>query len=393
MTSMAGRTASDPRGALPRSGERSGPPLDALELVPDDEPSAADAGRAADELESRLRTPVTLREVAARAGVHPSTASRALNERTRPTVNTATAARVALAAKKLGYQPNSLARGLRTKRTLTVGMLLPDLTNPLFPPIVRGIEDRLGARGYTLILANTDNNAAKERALLDVMAARRVDGLILATARRQSPIFENVFASGMPVVLVNRTTDNAAVASVAGDDHAGIGLAVRHLVSLGHRRIAFVGATRAVSTGLGRYQSFLSWIQSEGLEVDHELIVFAEWFKEEPGAAAFRELLDRKRDFTAVVAGNDLIALGCYEVVRELGLRVPADISVVGYNDIPFSDKFSPPLTTVRSQDYQIGFNAAGLLLDSIDGVDVSAVSLRLTPTLVVRESTGHPSR
>ena len=338
-----------------------------------------------------LEKPATLRDVAERAGVHPSTASRALNTRTREMVNPSTVSRVLDVARELRYRPNSLARGLKMSRTFTVGMLVPDITNPLFPPIVRGIEDRLTGAGYTLILSNTDNSDEKEHSILAAMGTRRVDGLLLATARREYPLLDYILESETPVVLINRTVDNPTVPSVTGDDHAGIGLAVRHLVGLGHRRIAHVAGTQSVTTGLARYHSFVSWMQSAGLEVDRELIVFADWFQEQPGAAAFRALLERGVDFTAVVAANDLIALGCYDVMRERGMSVPGDISVVGYNGIPFSDKFDPPLTTVRIPHYQIGVKAADLLLDSMSESDSTPVALRLSPDLVVRASTAPP--
>jgi LacI family transcriptional regulator len=334
---------------------------------------------------------VTLRDVAHRAEVHPSTASRALNERTRKMVSPAAVQRVLEAARQLGYQPNSLARGLRLDQTFTIGMLLPDLTNPLFPPIVRGIEDVLIEAGYTLVVANTDNSEAKEARIIDAMEGRRVDGLILATARREYPIIDRLAKAGVPAVLVNRVSDDPAVSSVGGDDHAGVGLALKHLAELGHRRIAHVAGTQSVSTGLTRYHAFLAWMLSLGLELDHDLIVFTDRFREDSGADAFRELLRCRQDFTAVVAANDLVALGCYDVCRERGIAVPAGLSVVGYNDMPFCDKFAPPLTSVRVPHYQIGTKAAELLLKAVVEREPVPGAVLLPPSLSVRESTGPP--
>jgi LacI family transcriptional regulator len=339
-----------------------------------------------------MTTPVTLRDVATRARVHPSTASRALNLATRSSVSAATAARVLDAATSLGYRPNSLARGLRTNRTFTIGMVVPDLTNPLFPPIARGLEDRLNEHGYQLILANTDDDDAKEQAVLAMMSTRRVDGLVLATARPSHPTLGDLAAAHAPIVLVNRGSDEA-VSSVTGDDHAGVGLAVRHLVELGHERIAFVGGSRATPTGLARYQSFMAWSESEGVGFDPQLVAFAESFTERSGASAFAELLDRGAAFSAVVTGNDLIALGVYDVARERGLRIPEDVSVVGYNDIPFCENFHPPLTTIRIPHRQIGVKAAELILAAVEDPDATMVSLRLAPTLVTRESTARRAR
>lgn len=337
---------------------------------------------------------VTLRDVAERAGVHPSTASRAINERTRSLVDDQTVGRVLEAAEVLGYRPDSLARALKTNRTLTVGMLLPDLTNPLFPPIVRGIEDGLGRADYTLILGNTDNDTEKERAVLSALLARRIDGLILATTRREpSPAIREVIDAHLPMVLVNRSLDDASVPAVLGDDRKGVRLAVEHLADLGHRRIGHVGGPQQTSTGLIRLRSFIESLEGRDIEVDPDVIVTADWFREEPGAQACRALLDRRTDLTAIVAANDLIAMGCYDVAEERGLQVGRSLSIVGYNDMLFADKLCPPLTTVRIPHYDIGARAAQMILDLINEEAADPVRVYLEPTLVVRESTTRPSR
>ena len=191
---------------------------------------------------------VTLKDVARRAGVHPGTASRALNVETRPLVNGETAQRVLAAAEELGYRPNPIARGLKTSRSYTVGVLIPDLTNPLFPPIVRGIQDRLEEAAYTPLIANTDNDPDRERADFEAMRARQVDGLITATARR-----DRGCPSGSSRCRFrwscNRRLEDCARPSAAPTTARGIGLAVEHLVSLGHRRIAHLAGPQELSTG------------------------------------------------------------------------------------------------------------------------------------------------
>lgn len=330
----------------------------------------------------------TLRDVAEHANVHPSTASRALSERTRDMVNPVTVKRVQAAAAALGYQPNSLARGLKTNRTMTVGMVIPDLRNPLFPPIVRGIEDRFRRTGYTLLLANTDQDLDRERSILDVMQARHVDGVIMATARREHPVIAGLQQAGVPLVLVNRTADSPVVSSVTADDHTGIGQAVQHLVSLGHRQIAHVAGSHTTSTGVARARAYRFWLEDAGLEYDAKLVTVADWFTEADGADACQELLDRGGEFTAILAANDLVALGCYEVLSAAGMKVPTDVSVTGYNDIAFTHAFCPPLTSVRVPLYEIGQKAADLILESIEDEAAIATSVRLTPSLVVRNST-----
>jgi LacI family transcriptional regulator len=340
----------------------------------------------------RYRRAVTLRDVAKAAQVDTSTASRALRPSTRNLVRPDTLARVLSIAEELGYRVNPIARGLRDQRTMTIGMILPDLANPLFPPIVRGIEDGLREAGYVLILANTDRDNERERNLVETLLSRQVDGLILATAERDYPLLEEI-SERVPTVLVNRTTDDSLVSSITSDDHQGMGQAVKHLAELGHTRIAHVGGTQRASTGSHRYQQYLAWMLSEGLEVDPDLVVFTDWFTQDLGTTACLALLDRGVDFTAIIAGNDLIALGCYSALNSRGLRVPQDVSVVGYNGIKFCDVFSPPLTSIHVPKYDLGLRAASLILEAIEKPDAPAVAVRVPTTIQVRASTATPPK
>jgi LacI family transcriptional regulator len=335
---------------------------------------------------------VTLRDVARVADVHPGTASRALNPETRPLVNEETARRVLAAAELLGYQPNPIARGLKTSRSFTVGVLIPDLTNPLFPPIVRGIQDRLEEAAYTPLLANTDNDPDRELADFEAMRARQVDGFITATARRDHGLLDKFTNAGLPLVLVNRRLEDDSISSVVGDDRAGVRLAVEHLLALGHRRIAHLAGPLELSTGNLRHQGFQEAMRAAGLDPPPEQVLVAEAFVESEGERLCRELLDRDLEVTAIVAGNDLMALGCYDVFVERGLECPRDVSVVGFNDMPFADWFNPPLTTVRIPHYEIGSQAAELLLDRLQDPDTEPVQRMLEPELVVRESTAAPA-
>src|SRR5215217_8086668 len=340
----------------------------------------------------RAGAAVTLRDVARVAGVHPATVSRALNEETRPLVNEETARRVLSAAEALGYQPNPIARGLKTNRSYTIGVLIPDLTNPLFPPILRGIEDRLETGGYTPLTANTDNDP--ERELLDsqTMRARQVDGIIAATARRDHRLHDALLEAGIELVLVNRRQDELPVSSATADDRKGMRLSVEHLVSLGHTRIAHLAGPLDYSTGLDRHESFHETMRAGGLEPDPELVVVAEAFTESEGARLCEQLVAAGRDFTAVAAANDLLALGCYDVFAERGVRSPDEVSVVGFNDMPFAARFSPPLTTIHIPHYEIGQGAAELMLERLQDADSGPRDIRLEPSLVVRASTAPPT-
>jgi LacI family transcriptional regulator len=335
------------------------------------------------------RSKATINDVAKAVGVHPSTVSRVMNPGTRHMVTAEIARKVTEAARSLGYHRNALAHSLRTQRSSTVGVVIPDITNPVFPPILRGIEDTLAAVGYTAIIANTDGAADRGAVVLEHMLARRVDGLILATARRKDAVVDHCVAEEIPVVLINRTIGkDSPVPSVVNDDVRGIGLTVAHLAGLGHRRIAHVAGPQDLSTGLERHRGFLSAMKAAGLKADPTLIAVAGVYSEREGQRALLTLLDCKKRFTAVVAANDLLALGCYDALASRSLSCPRDMSVTGFNDMPFVDKLNPPLTTVRIQHYEMGVQAAKVLLERIADPQARRVDLRLEPSLVVRGST-----
>jgi LacI family transcriptional regulator len=336
-------------------------------------------------------TRVTLRDVARAADVHPGTASRALNVETRSLVNEETAQRVLGAAEQLGYLPNPIARGLKTNRSYTIGVLVPDITNPLFPPILRGIEDRLEEEGYTPLMANTDNDRERERIDWQTMRARQVDGFITATADRSDPLLEEIIDSGPPIVLVNRRLDDPAVRAATPNDQAGMRLAVEHLIGLGHRRIAHIAGPLEFSSGYDRREGFLAAMRDNGIEPDDALLAVSRAFTEREGARACAELLDRGGAATAIAASNDLIALGCYDVLLERSIACPAEMSVMGFNDMPFADRFQPPLTTIRIRPYEVGVAAAELMLEALRDPDSEPRRIQLETELVVRESTASP--
>lgn len=333
----------------------------------------------------------TLRDVAEAAGVHAATASRALNPETRGLVNAETARRVMRAAESLGYVPNPIARSLKTARSRTIGMVLPDLMNPLFPPIVRGVQDVLREAGYSGLIVNTDNDPGVERSQVGSLLSWHVEGLIVATALLEHPLLEELHKQKVKMVLVNRRPEKVELPTVTPDDAGGVEMAVRHLAGLGHRRILHLAGPQTTSTGVIRARAFSHAVRDLGLETDPALVERCEYWSEDEGARALTAVLDRGTEFTAVVAGNDLIALGCYDVFATRGLRCPDDISVVGFNDMPFLDKLRPPLTTVSAPHHQIGVEACRMLLESLAEPKRPARSVLLPVSLAVRGSTAAP--
>jgi len=335
-------------------------------------------------------TAVTLKHVAEAAGVHFSTVSRALNPATRAQVKPQIAARVLQTAEQLGYRANALASSLRTRRSHVVGMVVPDIMSLLFPPILEGVEATLLKEGYMTIVANSANDPARHRRILSGMIERQVDGLILATATLWDPVLNQGVEARAPVVFINRTDESGRAPAVVNDDIRGIGLAVRHLSALGHRRIAHIAGPRWLSTGMMRLRGFNLAVGELSLADSKPPVIEAEAFTREAGRIACLGLIASHPDLSAIVAANDLLALGCYDAFAERHISCPTDISVIGYNDAPFVDMVSPPLTTIRIKQHEMGVEAARLLLARMNGQEVKADVL-LRPELVRRGSTAAP--
>lgn len=335
----------------------------------------------------------TLKDVARDVGVHVSTVSRALNPQTRHLITEEIAARVEEASERLRYRPNPAAYSLRTNRTLTVGIVVPDITNSIFPPMIRGIEDVLSPHGYAALVVNTDLKRKREAAAISALSARGVDGIVVASAEREDAVLTALDRQGTPVVTVNRRTDDAGIASVINDETEGVRQMLAHLVGLGHRRIATIAGNQNVSTGQRRYDAFLRNTVAMGLQVGPEQIVFAKAFIEAEGERCVDTLLGRSGGFTALLCANDRLAIGAIKALRRRGLTCPQDISVTGFNDMAMADCIDPPLTTVRVQHYKVGQAAAQFLLKRMTG---GAALMRpehqvLPVELVVRSSTAEP--
>jgi LacI family transcriptional regulator len=332
---------------------------------------------------------VTIRDVAERAGVNMSTVSRALNPETRHLISDEAVIRVIKATKALGYRQNKLASALTRGRSQVIGVLLPDIENAVFPPIVRGVEERVAAAGYAVLIANAPGTAPERERILEQMFGRQVDGLIVATASRDDQVVRRCILERVPVVLVNRGEDHRLAPEVVNDDLYSMHLAVDHLVALGHRRIAHVAGPLSLATGYARWQGMQ--IAAQRHRLPSLAMVEAGEYTREAGRIACSELLKRHRASTAIVASNDLLALGCYDAIAAAGLQCPRDISIVGHNDIPLVDMLNPPLTTLRIQHREMGQQAAKLLLERIQKPDAKAVRVTLSPELAVRGSTAAP--
>jgi LacI family transcriptional regulator len=340
--------------------------------------------------------PVTLRQLAQQVGVDPSTASRVLNRDPGLRIAAATRARILDAAAAAGYRPNRLARSLKLQRTGIVGMLIPDVTNPVFSALFRAVDDAASAAGYHVILCNTDDTVHRLEEHLDTLSEGHVDGLLVATAHRDDPALDTLPGRRLPYVLMHRRRNNPSDSWIVPDDRQAAHLVVEHLRRLGHRRIAHIAGSAAVSRSATRRDGFQKALEAAGL--DQSLWVAAAGDVDEiAGELGLAQLLTLppERRPTAVFAANDLAALGVMSAAQRIGLRVPADLSVVGSDDIPAGRYAGPGLTTIQLPIQEIGRLATELLIRRIRGEvppDAPPTHLTLPVELVVRSSTGAPA-
>ena len=332
----------------------------------------------------------TILDVARLAGVHPSTVSRALHRADLP-LRPETRRRVLAAVERLEYRPSAIARGLRLQRTKTLGMLVPDIANPFFPPIIRGAEEAARERGYELVLCNTDDAPDRENASLRLLRERQADGVLFATSRMADATLAAVRRERFPFVLVNRGSRVSADLSVEVDNERLASSVVAHLVSLGHRRIAHIAGPLSTTTGAERAAGYREALRAHGITPSAALVAEANAYSDDAGHAAASILLGARP--TAIFAANDLLMLGALRAMRAAGLSVPRDVSLVGVNDIPLVGLIDPPLTTVRVPGREMGQMAARMLIALVENERIVRKHVLLDTTLVVRGSTAVPSR
>lgn len=338
----------------------------------------------------------SIKDVAQLAGVSVTTVSHVLNK-TRA-VHVDTEARVLEAVRTLGYVPSAVARSLKMKATHTIGMLVPNNSNPYFAELVRAVEDACFAAGYALLLCNTDDNADRQRVYLDVLAQKRVDGVIVASTTDDERMSRHLADSTMPMVLIDRDIDGLARPCVQTDHVAGGAMATGHLLALGHRRIACIAGPEQLHSSESRVQGWREAMQRVGLEAD--LLVYAD-FTVNGGYLAMRELLSGNASTaaarpTAVFACNDLMAMGALRAVHEQGLSVPQDVALVGYDDIELASYTQPALATVAQPVRLMAKEALACLLALMSGAKgaprpapVQGMLQLLAPSLVTRASSG----
>ena len=329
----------------------------------------------------------TIKDVAKRAGVSPATASRVAGNY--GYVSTEKRQRVLKVIADLGYKPNRIAQSMVTKSTRTVGLVLTDIQNPFFAHLARGVEDAVWEHGYALFLANTDENLQRENAILTALQEKMVDGLVLVPASsRYSSARNALIEQGIPLVLLDRASDGLDVDTILVDNKQGAYTAVSHLIELGHKHIGMIVDNLDITTNEERIAGYRSALVDHGLPLEESLIQSCQ-FTQRSAYTIAREMLRRSDRPSALFTAYNLISIGTLFAIHEAGLRIPEDISIVGFDDVEWNQVISPKLTATAQPVYEMGKVAGERLIARLKGDKSPALEIRLKTKFIVRDSSG----
>jgi len=332
---------------------------------------------------------ISIKDIAKEAGVSHSTVSRALANS--PLVKEETKRHIRQIAERRGYSPHALARSLVTRRTQTVGIVVTTIADPFVSEIVRGIEETGQTRQYSIILCESNAEPERELAAVRALREKRVDGIVVTASRVGDLYMPRLEDFGVPIVLVNNQQTGKYVYSIGTDDQRGGEIATEHLLSLGHERIAYIASPNNVRSSQARMDGYARALGAHGIALDSSLIISGDG-RPAAGMRAAAALVALARRPTALFCYNDMTAIGALRAIKDAGLRIPHDISVVGYDDIPIVEYLEPPLTTIVQRKYDMGCMAMEMLLNLLVGSQVVR-DISIEPTLVVRGSTAPPKR
>ncbi|PKM54829.1 MAG: LacI family transcriptional regulator [Firmicutes bacterium HGW-Firmicutes-5] len=330
---------------------------------------------------------VTIKHIAELAGVSIATVSKVINHKDEK-ITHQTRDRVLEVIKEQGYIPNRVASSMVTKRTKTLGLMIPDITNPFFPELARGVEDGANEMGYTLILCNSDNDLQKEESYLEMLQEKMVDGIIFTASSRRTTMSSAFLKLTIPVVSVDREIEGLKLeGKITVDNEKGAFEAVCYLLEKGYRKIYHISGPLLSKTAKDRYAGFIRAHKEKGImPIEDHLLegnYTSTW-----GYDYTKKLIEEQVDFDSLFCGNDLIALGAYKALHEKNIRIPEDIGIIGFDDIYMAEIVSPGLTTVRQPSYSMGYKAAEMMLDRIKNKDGIQKEWVLESKLIIRGST-----
>ncbi len=327
---------------------------------------------------------ITLKMVAEKAGVSVNTASRAINNK--PDINEETKNRILKVAQKLGYIRNAAAVALRTKKTGTIGVVIADNSNPFYAEVLNGMEEAAREKNYHIILTNTQRNYKKEEEAINLLLTKRVDGLLITPVQDKDDDIKNLIDANIPFIIVGRDFKNIEVDAIYNDEVKGGFLATEYLIKKGHKRIALIDGFLHKSPAKGRSEGYKKALDKYRIPLDESLVSVGD-INIEDGYERTKQMLKKNLDFTAIFAYNDMMAFGAMQAIKEKGLRIPEDIGLVGYDDIPFSSHISPALTTIRLKKQELGVESVKLLFSRINGSRKKMKKIILDVELIIRET------
>ena len=329
----------------------------------------------------------TIKDVAEKAGVSVATVSRVLNNK--PFVSDKMREHVMGVIAEVNYQPDAVARGLRTKSTRIISLVIPDINNPYFPEVARGVESVADRYEYIVVLCNTDRKQKREINFYEKLMMQRVEGIIVNPSNSSEEEIEILSRLDMPVVLISSQSEFENFDIVMVDNVEGAKLAVNHLIEYGHRKIGLLGGSRDVSSSQKRYDGFIEALQTAGIEIKQNFIT-EDSLDNEGGYRCAKQLLAQKEKPTAMFATNDTMAIGALSAIHEAGLRIPDDISLIGFDDLSFSKMTYPKLTTIRQPKFKTGEVAAEQLFKHLISPNqyIPPQKIILDHELIIRETT-----
>ncbi|HKJ34805.1 MAG TPA: LacI family DNA-binding transcriptional regulator [Balneolales bacterium] len=330
----------------------------------------------------------SMEDVAREADVSIATVSRVFNKQSY--VNEETAKRVMQVARRMDYRPNRVARRMRVKASdsLIIGLIIADMENPFFSEIARGVEDIAYKSKNAVMVSNSDEKADKEKFYLETLISERVSGLIIAPTTSNYPTLKKIAEEGYPIVCVDRHPDTLNLDTVTINNELGAYMAVRRLIDLGHRRIGIINGLEGLTTTTERFSGYKKALKEAGIPLIKELIVYED-SRQKGGKEGTRTLLSLKKPPTAVFTTNNLMTLGFLEEMYNQKKKIPDDIALIGFDDMPWAVALNPPLTAVKQPGYELGVTAAELFLKRLNEPHRNTVNMTLNPELIVRKSCG----
>ena len=330
---------------------------------------------------------ITINDIAKMAGVSKGTVSRVINDKPYG-VGDEVREKIKKIIDEVGYKPNQLARSIVTSKSKTIGLIIPDINNPFFPKLVRGIEDFAFSKGYTVFLCNSDEDAKKEEYYLCDFIEKRVDGIILAPSSTTNPKLNQLLSDyNHPFAVVDRQIQGLDCDIFVGSDNVkGAYQAVKHLIENGYKKIAFFGGDRELSNTVFRYEGYKRALKDSNINIDDNLVMFGR-YSLESGEKLMEDIIENKIVFDAVFATCDLLAIGALRTMKKNSISVPNEVAIMGYDNIYISELMDPPLTTVEQKIYEIASKVTKMLIAKIEGEAIENKIVLIEPHLIKRET------